>query len=84
LWQTARIPFRNIRNIDMRGDEYYPMPHLYCAFADDGMPYEAFRYILMGEDYDTPLYSSRQIIPAPVNGHTETSKSVAVPSSSPA
>jgi len=36
----GRIPFRNIFEADEHGDEYYPEPHLYCRFANQGTPYE--------------------------------------------
>jgi hypothetical protein len=44
VFKTGRIPWRNIRHYDLGGDEYYPMPHLYCLYADNGMPYEGFEY----------------------------------------
>jgi hypothetical protein len=36
IFVTGKIPFRNIRHDDMRGDECYPGPHLYGQVADDG------------------------------------------------
>ena len=36
------IPFRNIIEFDVDGDNYYSGIHLYCYFADQGQPYEAF------------------------------------------
>lgn len=50
VFKTGRIPWRNIRHYDPRGDEYYPFPHLYCLYADDGMPYESFEYYQISED----------------------------------
>jgi hypothetical protein len=52
---TGKIPWRNILHYDMNGDEFYPMPHLYCAFADDGMPYEDWGYYLTGPGYQYEL-----------------------------
>jgi hypothetical protein len=49
VFKTGRIPWRNIRHFDMRGDEYYPCPHLYCLYADNGMPYESFEYYGISE-----------------------------------
>lgn len=46
---TGRIPFRNIRYYDMRGDEFYPQPHLYCQYADNGEPYESRGYYIIDE-----------------------------------
>lgn len=39
--RIGRIPFRNIIDFDEDGDEYYGCPHIYCVFADGGMPYES-------------------------------------------
>ena len=55
LWRLGRIPWHNIREYDLDGDEYYNCPHFYCRFADDGTPYEAVVYAMMGSDYDSPL-----------------------------
>lgn len=44
---TGRIPWRNIRHYDLRGDEFYPQPHLYCLFADSGQPYESQGFFLI-------------------------------------
>lgn len=40
IFRIARIPFRNMVEVDDEGDEYYPFTHLYCWFADQGTPYE--------------------------------------------
>jgi len=57
IFVTGKIPFRNIRYYDMRGDECYPGPHLYCQFADDGEPYEARGYYIIadGDGYEFAL-----------------------------
>ena len=34
----------------MRGDEYYPQPHLYCQYADNGEPYEGRGFYIIGDD----------------------------------
>jgi len=62
IWHLGRIPWRNIRVVDMDGDEYHICPHLFCYFADDGMPYEDFAYAVCGEDgnYDWPLDPTKQ------------------------
>ncbi len=49
VFKTGRIPWRNIRHYDLKGDEYYPFPHLYCRYADNGMPYESFEYYAISE-----------------------------------
>ena len=55
MWQIGRIPWRNIAEYDLVGDEYYPIPHLYCRFANDGMPYEVIVYRVVDDRYDWPL-----------------------------
>jgi hypothetical protein len=40
----GRIPYRNVIECDEYGDGYYPSPHLYCNFADQGTPYESIVY----------------------------------------
>jgi hypothetical protein len=59
-WQLGRIPWRNIREIDERGDGHYGGPHLYCASADGGTPYEEVVAREFGDDYDWPLDSAKQ------------------------
>ena len=59
-WYLGRIPWRNIRQIDSEGDEYYSGPHLYCAFDIDGTPFEDFVAREMGDDYDWPLDQEKQ------------------------
>ena len=51
----ARIPYENIVETDVDGDQYYPQPHIYCRFAHGGEPYEGFRRVLIGADYPWPL-----------------------------
>jgi len=55
IFLTGNIPWRNILHYDMRGDEYYPQPHLYCQFADKEMPYEGESYFLIGTGYEQEL-----------------------------
>jgi hypothetical protein len=50
IFKTGKIPWRNIRHFDSRGDNFYNCPHLYCLYADDGMPYEGFAYYLTTSD----------------------------------
>jgi hypothetical protein len=58
------IPFEYIRAYDLHGDEFYNEPHLYCAFANDGEPYEGFRYLAAGgkDEYDWPLNPTKEIV----------------------
>ena len=56
IWHLGLIPFANIRHYDLKGDEYYNDPHLYCDFSIEGAPYESFEYAVVGKDeYDWPL-----------------------------
>ena len=55
MFQLARIPYRNIVDFDMIGDEYYSQPHIYCRFADGGAPYEGFRYVLKNDEFPWPM-----------------------------
>ncbi len=50
VFKTGKIPWRNIRHVDLRGDDFYNCPHLYCLYADDGMPYEGFGYYVITND----------------------------------
>jgi len=49
IFKTGKIPWHNIRHYDLGGDEYYRGPHLYCLYANDGMPYEGFGYYVINE-----------------------------------
>jgi hypothetical protein len=64
IWRLGLIPYRNIRHYDLKGDEYYNTPHLYCDFSINGMPYEQFEYAVVaneGEFYDWPLNPALQL-----------------------
>jgi len=61
VFRTAKIPWRNILHYDMRGDRFYPQPHLYCAFADSGMPYEGWGYFLAEKGYEWELYADDKL-----------------------
>jgi hypothetical protein len=54
-WVLGRIPWRNIRVVQPDGDRHYNVPHLYCSFADDGMPYEAIVAAVMDEESKYPI-----------------------------
>jgi len=59
--QTGKIPWRNILHYDMSGDRVYPQPHLYCAFADSGTPYEGWGYFLAVQGYEWELSSDDKL-----------------------
>jgi hypothetical protein len=46
ILELGNIPFRNIRHYEFRGDNHYNMPHVYCAFADAGTPYEGYSFAM--------------------------------------
>jgi hypothetical protein len=53
-YPVGRVPFDCIEEIDWEGDEYYPIPHIYCRFEmQDGQPYEeiVFYSEMHGSDY---------------------------------
>ncbi|KPL05372.1 MAG: hypothetical protein AMJ73_01085 [candidate division Zixibacteria bacterium SM1_73] len=53
-YPVGRIPFDCIEEIDWEGDEYYPIPHIYCQFEmQGGQPYEeiVFYSEMHGSDY---------------------------------
>jgi hypothetical protein len=49
-WHIGCIPYRNIVEIDLLGDEFYSSPHFYCQFVDGNEPYEEIRYRILDED----------------------------------
>jgi hypothetical protein len=59
IFKTGKIPWRNIRHFDLRGDNFYRCPHLYCLYADNGMPYEGFGYYVITDndsyEFELPL-----------------------------
>jgi hypothetical protein len=61
LINVGRIPWRNIVNYDLDGDEYFSRPHIYCKFAADGTgPYETSYYAEFDEP-GWPLDKARRI-----------------------
>jgi hypothetical protein len=62
ILELGNIPFRNIRHYELRGDNHYNMPHVYCAFADAGTPYEDYSFAMApGESYEYLLKNENQI-----------------------
>ncbi|NQT57442.1 MAG: restriction endonuclease [Bacteroidetes bacterium] len=62
LLQTGRIPFENIVDYDLMGDEYYSGPHIYCEFKNSGMPYEELPYRIHEDgQYPEILLESKRI-----------------------
>lgn len=44
----GQIPYTNIVDLDVDGDEYTSEPHIYCKFANDEQPYENIYYKSFG------------------------------------
>jgi hypothetical protein len=61
VFKTGKIPWRNILHYDMQGDRFYPQPHLYCVYADSGMPYEGRGYFIAKEGYEWELSSDDKL-----------------------
>lgn len=49
--QIGRIPFSSIIDISTDGDNYNPIPHIYCKFEHNGMPFNEIYYRTTGS-YD--------------------------------
>jgi hypothetical protein len=47
----------------MQGDQYYPQPHLYCAFAESGEPYEGRGFFLLGDGREWELQTEDRVEP---------------------
>jgi len=45
----GRISYSNILEYDFDGDNYYPMPHIFCRFDLNEMPYESIEYYTYGD-----------------------------------
>ena len=43
------IPYNNIIDYDLDGDEFYMYPHVFCDFANGDNPYEFIRYAISDE-----------------------------------
>lgn len=63
LLRVGRIPWRNIVEYDLRGDEYYNRPHIYCKFVDNGTPFESIVYYMVNDEQYWPLDSDEQLDP---------------------
>jgi hypothetical protein len=61
IWHLDKIPWRNIRLYDLDGDEYYNIPHIWCAFANGQGPYEGIQFAMLGENHDWPLDDKKRI-----------------------
>lgn len=53
--QVGQIPYAEIANYDVDGDEYYNIPHIYCRFQSLHGPYESYKYVLSTQEYHWAL-----------------------------
>jgi len=60
VYRIGCVPFRNIVEYDIDGDEYYSSPHIYCQFSEGGTPYEEYRFRLVHDGYPYALCPERQ------------------------
>lgn len=44
-YEIGNIPYDNIVDFDIEGDEYYGCPHFFCQFDSLGLPYESVWYL---------------------------------------
>src|SRR5262249_46649642 len=61
MFLLGQIPYRNIVDYDLLGDEYHGQPHLFCLFADGGRPYEHLRYASVDDPYGVELEPEDQV-----------------------
>jgi hypothetical protein len=64
-FEIGRIPFMNIVTFDDVGDEYYAQPHVFCSFANAGLPFVDYRYYSVETPYRDKLDPSRMVGLAP-------------------
>jgi hypothetical protein len=50
--KVGQINFSNIVEYDIKGDEYYICPHIYCKFIYKGSPFENVYYYDLEKTYD--------------------------------
>lgn len=50
LFRLGCIPLRNIVEFEADGDEYYPHPHFYCRFDDNGGPFAEYRWVMIDDE----------------------------------
>lgn len=59
IWKIGCIPFENIIDYDISGDEFYLCPHVYCDFRNGGQPYEQIVYYIIGGEGNEYPYDQR-------------------------
>ncbi len=56
----GNIPYDNIVDTDMEGDEYYNFPHIFCEFSNLGEPYEELLYETLPEDQEKGYFLDKE------------------------
>ena len=60
VYVVGRIPFENIVEYDLSGDDFYNSPHIYCDYKNHGLPYEDIVYYTISQETDSGfLYPHR-------------------------
>jgi hypothetical protein len=65
-FEIGRIPFTNIVTFDDVGDEYYAEPHVFCAFANAGLPFVDYRYYSVEAPYRDKLAPEQMVELSPL------------------
>ena len=71
-FEIGRIPFTNIVTFDDVGDEYYAEPHVFCTFANAGLPFADYRYYSVEAPYRDKLRPEHMVelgMPTATPGH---------------
>jgi hypothetical protein len=61
LYMVGRIPYSSIVDYDLKGDEYYGEPHIYCRFEHDGTPYEEIVYSTVSDEKEGVFDSDERL-----------------------
>ena len=56
------IPFENIIEYDMEGDEFYSNPHLYCEFINVCDPFEKIGYAVLISDDEYQIFDESETL----------------------
>jgi hypothetical protein len=60
-FEVGRVPFTNVVTFDVDGDEYHAEPHVFCAFANAGLPFADYRYYAVEAPYRDKLLPDRMV-----------------------
>lgn len=67
LMLAGEIPYDFIESLNVDGDEYYYLPHIFCHFANRGEPYERLCYVERvdmghGHEYWPEIVSQKEVL----------------------